>query len=111
MSQDQKHSSRVAKVHYQKMKSQDVALKAKTFMQKLVAIDNSNEISTPIEKTTGTNDVHFNTISENSKPRQENSPDKQSHVKKLAFSKIEDKFLVTGIRKYRYGKWTSILYT
>ena len=35
LSQDQKHTSAVAKIHYQKLKSEDVAAKAKKIMGKL----------------------------------------------------------------------------
>ena len=35
VSEDQKHSSNVARVHYQKLRSRDVALKGRKFKEKL----------------------------------------------------------------------------
>ena len=37
LSEDQKHSSNVAKVHYKKLRSRDVSIRAKSFLQKMIS--------------------------------------------------------------------------
>ena len=42
ISRDQKHTSNVAKVHYQKLKSRDIAINAKESFKKLIKTSSSN---------------------------------------------------------------------
>lgn len=64
ISKDQKHSSQVAKVFYQKLSSRDVALKGKECMEKLAAPgrsrvnDSLNELANYIENIENTLDVN-----------------------------------------------------
>ena len=105
LSRDQKHSSNVAKVHYQKLESRDVALKGVQCMNKLMdrnssdsAIKQVREIaSTPTstEVAVQKQDVHFNVH--------------QERNKRTPFSSIEDDFLRKGIQKYGKGVWTKLL--
>ena len=44
LSQDQKHTSRVAKVHYQKMQSRDIAEKGQICMKKLVSVEENERV-------------------------------------------------------------------
>lgn len=108
LSEDQKHTSLVAKVHYQKLQSRHVAEKGRDAMDKLR--DNSkssNTLSTINESLTLPNiDLTVNITSE----KQCGNESKKPMVKKkAAFSKLEDKFLSLAISKYKAGKWTSIL--
>ena len=106
LSEDQKHTSYVAKVHYQKLQSRHVAEKGKQAMEKLR--DGSRSINT------------LQTINHSISASTSKGPDFvvegntsnieiQKTKKKTAFSKLEDKFLTAAIKKYRGGKWTSIL--
>ncbi|XP_057289972.1 uncharacterized protein LOC130656435 isoform X1 [Hydractinia symbiolongicarpus] len=101
LSQDQKHTSQVAKVHYQKTESRNIAAKARLCMDKLrdqttctltVSEINSN---TKNVKTSGSTLEHETPV--------------QTRQKKVSFSAMEDKFLQAGLQKYGNAKWTSIL--
>ena len=109
LSQDQKHTSAVAKIHYQKRKSEDIAAKAKKIMDKLRdksesssvinLINSDTEISASNNASLGSNDSEkVGTFSVNS-----------IRMKKVLFSEMEDSFLKQVVSKYGMGKWTSIL--
>ena len=109
VSQDQKHTSQVARIHYQKLQSQHVARSAKNSLQKLIEENDENAI----EKIDEPGDE-----SENQKAKEDDGDiDKtassyeksRKRKKKVNFSKQEDEFLLSGIRKYSVNKWTSIL--
>ena len=117
ISQDQKHTSFVARVHYKKLESRAVAEKAKQSMDKLRNNSNSVEtiqkisesINIPVSKTDAK--IQFS-INPKEKERDAiNNKEKQlnNRQKKVAFSEIEDGFLREGIKKYG-GKWKSILH-
>ena len=130
LSLDQKHSSRVAKVHYQKIESQKVAIDGQQCMQKMIqasterASTNENDIEFNIEKQTNPNQ-DVNLIEEASKLMSKASQPKSkrklidvkvvvddiarnTRQKITPFSIHEDKFLKEGIEKH--GKsWTTIL--
>ena len=91
VTRDQKHTSRVAQVHYQKFKSQEVASQGQICVQKLG--DKTSDSSSYLENVMPC--VPFTSA--------------KSRSKKIPFSKEEDKFLSTGIKKYGASKWTSIL--
>ena len=116
VTEDQKHTSNVAKIHYQKLRSQSVALKAKASFNKLC--DNSqatSEISSinsdilkqtsqsrsQVSKDNNTNDVDLtiNTSKTSSSLRK----------KKVQFSDLEDNFIRKGVLRYGIGRWTLIL--
>ena len=101
LSQDQKHTSFVAQVHYQKLQSRDVATKGKEMMKKLTDETPSREA---LEKITETLDSvrskspRFDinsSCSSTSKP-----PQIKTRQKKVSFSPAEDNFLKLGIQKY-----------
>ena len=104
LSKDQKHTSLVAKVHYQKLKSHKVAQKAKECMNKLrnqeystrSIVDINNSVD--VEKET---EVNFE--------REIKKAPVNVRQQKVAFSALEDKFLLDGLKKHGRGKWTSIL--
>ena len=100
LSKDQKHTSRVAKIHYQKVDSRNLAVKAKTCLEKL---RDQRECTASLKR------INCSTAS--------NQPDFQERFqiedcgrqKKVAFSETEDQFIREGIKKYGNGKWTAIL--
>ena len=112
VSEDQKHTSRVAKVHYKKMQSRTVAENGRKCMEKLLDGVSSNESLKQISKfvVNSTPDLKENSVDAD-------SDDSNTHSsvsipirkKKMNFSEEEDNFLLKGIRKYGVGRWTSIL--
>ena len=118
LSQDQKHTSLVAKVHYQKMNSRVVAEKGKESMDKLRdEKDSINAISKITERISIAEDERMDFHVERScqSPSEElqeeinSKKDTTSQVsnkrkKKVPFSEIEDKFLLAGIHKHGNGK-------
>jgi len=117
VSLDQKHTSNVAKVHYQKQRSQDVAKKANECIKSLLArpsdfeadSDSSNsEIGGEIDlmaKPCSTTENILIKPSE-SQVKSTNAPERKS---RCAFTVEEDTFIARGLKKYGKGKWTRIL--
>ena len=118
MSEDQKHSSAVAKVHYQKQRSREVASKGHECLQKLQGAKGS-EVDEDVHARLGdsTSDAgpsveRVQNIS--SSPKKDALPKRilcsqrnLRHV--LKFTKEEDDFLGKGINKHWIGQWTAIL--
>ena len=114
LSEDQKHSSIVAKVHYQKRRSREVAVKAHECLQKLQGTKGSE-----VDMEVNTRFVTFEPTFEC--PRSENARHKidtphsnrllsQGHQRRpLRFMTDEDDFLKKGIDKHGFGQWTAIL--
>ena len=100
LSRDQKHTSNVAKVHYQKLKSRDVAEQGKACMGKLRNLSHNS-----INETT-VNNCFSNAINSSVNRDCRSAPVRN---KKIAFSSLEDKFICEGIRKHGHGQWTAIL--
>ena len=104
LSQDQKHTSLVAKVHYQKLKSHTIALKAKEHMNKLRNLEDS---------TNSVLEINNSIAVQNERGVDFEMGNSKVYVKKrhqkVAFSKLEDKFICAGLKKYGSAKWTSIL--
>ena len=123
LSEDQKHTSLVAKVHYKKLQSRLVAEKGKQAMMKLR--DDSPSISTVqqisesiyvpqrncVDFAVGTTDLNYhNPYCSQDKQFaagttgliEENlvCGNDRNRKKKVAFSEIEDKFLRAGLKKY-----------
>ena len=118
MSEDQEHSSAVAKVHYQKQRSCEVALKDHECLQKLQGAKES-EVDRDI------NARHRDSTS-NTRPSVEpvqnvnSSPKKDALTKRilrsqrnirhvLKFTTEEDYLLKEGITKHGFRQWTVIL--
>jgi len=122
---DQKHTSNVAKVHYQKQISREVARKSNKCMQKLIEIGESkvvenrksifeitSEESDKEEEKEDSDDT--NLIKDKPLPLTIKQTEKEKFIeskrrKKCPFTKEEDNFLIKGMKKYGVGKWTSIL--
>ena len=129
ISLDQKHTSNVAKIHYQKVKSREIAQKSKDLIEKLRDGTNSIETLKTIgnsitqEQTKSVVDFHHQILIETTLETESgSSPSLQSNVNeenpvktrgrqragKIPFSKMEDTFIQSGLAKYGQ-KWTSIL--
>ena len=118
LSEDQKHSSAVAKVHYQKQRSREVALKGHECLQKLQGSKGS-EVDEEVHARLGDSTSEAGPSVErvqNISP----SPEKDALPKRilrshknirhvLKFTKEEDDFLKEGITKHGFGQWTAIL--
>ena len=96
LSEEQKHTSNVAKIHYKKLRSRDVTVKAKSFLKKLISED--NEEHSPLSNKEGAvddSDCRITRVSTN--------------TPKHTFSFQEDLCLKKGIKKHGWGNWNSIL--
>ena len=101
LSEDQKHTSNVAKIHYQKRRLENIAMKAKSCLEKL------KDLSKPSEQLA---EVNKATHSSNKMDFEKGEPSKQGlRQKKAAFSASEDDFIHKVVSKYGYGRWNSIL--
>jgi len=123
ISLDQKHTSNVAKVHYQKLRSREVAQKSSECMKKMIQIGKSAELENnensivdkEIEESDDDGKEYDLTITTKSNEKSNEPISKAEKLidstrrKKCTFSKEEDNFLIKGIKKYGKGKWTSIL--
>ncbi|XP_078384349.1 uncharacterized protein LOC144666818 [Oculina patagonica] len=118
LSEDQKHSSAVAKVHYQKQRSREVAVKAHECLQKLQGTKGSDldkEVHTRFSATTSTISESLGTTeSMSASPERDSPPKKQlqiqrNHRRVLKFTEEEDNFLKKGLKRYGFGQWTAIL--
>ena len=99
--EDQKHTWNVAKIHYQKLRSENITMKAKSYLEKLKDSSKSSEQLPEVNKAT---------CSSNKLDFEKGKPSKQGlRQKKAAFSDSEDDFIPKRISKYGYGRWTSIL--
>ena len=96
LGEDQKHTSNVAKINYQNLRSENIAMKAKSYLEKLQDSSKSSEHLATINKTThSSNKINF----------EKGEPSKQGlRQKKAAFSDSEDNFIRKGFSKYGYGR-------
>ena len=118
LSEDQKHSSAVAKVHYQKQRSREVALKGHECLQKLQGAKGS-EVDEDVHARLGDSTCEAGPSVErvqniSSSPKKEALPKRilrsQSNIRHvLKFTTEEDDFLKKGITKHGFGQWTAIL--
>ena len=115
LSEDQKHSSAVAKVHYQKQRSREVAVKAHECLQKLQGSKGSEvdeDVHARIDGSTSSSTLSVETI-ENasaSPPRKDFVLRSQRKLHRvMKFTSDEDDFLQKGINRHGYGQWTAIL--
>ena len=118
LSEDQKHSSAVAKVHYQKQRSREVALKGHECLQKLQGAKGSEveeDVNARLGDSTSNAGPSVEPVqNENSSPKKDALPKRilrsQRNIRHvLKFTTQEDYFLKEGITKYGFGQWTAIL--
>ena len=105
ISEDQKHSSNVARVHYQKKRSREVAMRGRWCMQKLV--EESKEMgkkdSASIDHSSPTED---DTACEVTSTRSKQVLQKRRAA--IRFTCDEDKYIRLGIEKFGL-RWSTIL--
>ena len=123
ISEDQKHSSVVAQVHYKKLRSRDVAIRAHECMRKL-----QGEKGAEVEKTIkaklclDSEELNINEqTSENSLITPQNDPkENQNHKSErrkststvkipLTFTPGEDEMLRMALKKHGFGHWKEML--
>ena len=118
LSEDQKHSSAVAKVHYQKQRSREVAVKAHECLQKLQGTKGSEldkEVSARFSDATSSCAALAETTEPKSVPPKRDAPPtnrlqiQRSHRRVLKFTADEDDFLEKGMNRHGFGQWTAIL--
>ena len=109
LSQDQKHTSAVAKIHYQKRKSEDIAAKAKKIMDKLRDKNESSSVINLINSDTESSASINASLASNHSTKVGTFSVNSIRIKKVPFSEMEDSFLKQGVSKDGMGKWTSIL--
>ena len=115
LSEDQKHSSAVAKVHYQKQRSREVAVKAHECLQKLQGSKGSEvdeDVHARIDGSTSSSTLSVETIENGSAfpPRNDFVLRSQRKLHRvMKFTSDEDDFLQKGINRHGYGQWTAIL--
>ena len=135
ISGDQKHSSVVARVHYQKKRSREVASKANEYLERLhgekgleLEIDvrsrlSGNSASSGDQngsKTDTSSNDEGETIAETPPERLSGVPrlkrenafittDFPARKESLMFTPEEDNYLKAGIERHGYGQWKAIL--
>ena len=123
LSEDEKHCSVVAKGHYQKRRSREVAVKAHECLQKLqgtkgseVDMEMNNRFGSSSTSSTATFEPATESArSENTQPNIDTPPNSnrllsQGHQRRpLRFTTHEDDLLKKGIDKHGFGRWTAIL--
>ena len=114
LSEDQKHSSAVAKVHYQKQRSRE----GHECPQKLQGAKGSEvdeDVNARLRDSTSNAGPSVEPVqNENSSPKKDALPKRilrsQRNIRHvLKFTTQEDYFLKEGITKYGFGQWTAIL--
>ena len=119
LSEDQKHSSAVAKVHYQKRRSREVAVKAHECLQKLQGSKGSavdEDVQARFGGSTSSSTMSVQTMEKASlsPPRKvvipaENLRTQRKLHRVMKFTADEDDFLKQGINRHGYGQWTASL--
>ena len=116
--EDQKHSSVVAKVHYQKRRSREVAVEALECLKKFQGVKGL-EVDKEVSARFGSSISSLQTIidctqSECAQPKNDAPPFNRFLIQRrqrrpLRFTSDEDDFLRKGIEKHGFGQWTAIL--
>ncbi|KAK3740785.1 hypothetical protein QZH41_001235 [Actinostola sp. cb2023] len=124
ISEDQKHSSVVAKVHYQKRRSREVATKAHECLKKLHGekgsqLDDDVSVRLSESPNSSPNEKQQDNPNESAtikaddnlvnSPKCEKKSNYDQRKKLLLFNSNEDKHLQAGIQRYGFGQWSAIL--
>lgn len=118
VSEDQKHSSNVARVHYRKKRSRDVAEKGQNCLKKLKGEEGKRaeqSLASLVTKKGSISDCNNLSEQASSPPSEKTAngdasprvPQRTGAV--LHFTPEEDRSLKRGIEKHGHGRWTSIL--
>ena len=112
MSEDQKHSSNVARVHYQKKRSREVAERGRLCMSKLLAAENGNvpdEVDKTVENKDSRTTCALNSALQTNDLHQKDCTEKLFRRRSgIRFTAEEDEFIKVGIRKFGL-RWSTIL--
>ena len=132
ISEDQKHSSVVARVHYQKQRSREVASKAHEYLERLHG-DKGSELEIDVRSrlsgdSASSEDRNGSKTDTSSNDEGETTPPERlsgvprlkrenafivsrfpARKKSLMFTPEEDNYLKAGIERYGYGQWKAIL--
>jgi len=113
ITEDQKHTSFVAKIHYKKRNSRQIAERRKLRDQSesVNAIKSAStfiHFDVETSKETTENDVDYDDQETQSNSAPTSTKD-LARKKKVPFSKLEDDCLRSGLKKHGNGKWTNIL--
>ena len=117
-SEDQKHSLTVAKVHYQKQRSCEVAAKAHECLQKLQGTEGAEvdkEVNMRFSDSTSSSAALAESAELKSVPPERDAQlssrlqIQRSQCRVLKSTADEDEFLKEGIDKHRFVQWTAIL--
>ena len=118
LAEDQKHSSAVVKVHYQKQRSREVAVRAHECLQKLQGNKGSEvdeDVHARFGASTSCSAPSVETLKSTSAlPKKDAPPTNPLHIQEryrrvLKFTANEDDFLKKGIDRHGFGQWTAIL--
>ena len=126
ISEDQKHSSVVARVHYQKQRSREVASKAHEYLETLYGekgsalemdvrsrlSDKSGSSPEQKENDDGSAPEEHNipiTPTNSKSKNASKTPDCFTGRKILLFTPEEDQYLRMGLERHGFGNWTAIL--
>lgn len=116
ISEDQKHSSVVAKVHYQKRRSRDVAAKGHECLKKLQGEQGcrlDEDVLSRLSDCSNNSTVRGQTMHKiTTTTIASNEPiavGAKCSKRKLLFTPEEDEFLRNGINRHGRGKWVAIL--
>ena len=104
LSQDQKHASAVAKIHYPKRKSEDIAAKAKETINKLRDKIESSSVINLIKSDTEISASNNALLCSNDSEKAGTFSVNSIRMKRVLFSEMEDSFLKQGIFRIWYGK-------
>lgn len=109
ISEDQKHSSNVARVHYQKKRSREVAIRGRWCMQKLLAADCEKEDNDKTGNDQQNNEESSPALEE---VRKQNPPKLIEKLSKrrtgIRFTPEEDNCIRLGMEKFGL-RWSTIL--
>ena len=127
ISEDQKHSSVVARVHYQKQRSREIATKAHEYLETLYGEKGSalemdvrsrlsdKSVSSPEQEDNDDGSVPeeqnilITPTNSKSKNSVSKTPDSFTRRKILLFTPEEDQYLRMGLERHGFGNWTAIL--
>ena len=121
LSEDQKHSSAVAKIHYEKQRSHEVAVKGHKCLQKLQGskgseVDEDVRTRFGVSKSASATSVENGEIEIPPQARTDDPPVEHVHLHSqgklrcvLKFKSNEDDFLKKEMDRHGFGQWTAIL--
>ena len=114
ISEDQKHSSNVARVHYQKKRSRQVAIRGRWCMRKLVETERktvNSDVNTNVENENDVTNCFHEPVSENNNATDIATSSREKSFQRRAgirFTAEEDEYIKIGMNKFGL-RWSKIL--